>query len=141
MNITQPQENNTQIKNFENKEWQFADIEHYGRDHKYFRKTYKFIAKDDNQKIIGIIELTIEPNIALLESILVNHKLKRQGIGKKLLEYAEQFAMQQKCSKIFLETNEGWGAEKFYKKMGYEITGKHNNHVYGQTTLIFTKLF
>lgn len=141
MNITQLQKNSAQIKKFENKEWQFADIEHYGKNHKYFKKTYKFVAQDNNKKVIGIAELTIEPNIALLESILVDHQLKRQGVGKKLLRYVEQFAIQQKCSKIFLETNESWGAEKFYKKMGYKVTGKHDSHVYGQTTLIFTKFF
>ncbi|MBU0974473.1 GNAT family N-acetyltransferase [Patescibacteria group bacterium] len=141
MNITQLKQNNSQIKNFENKEWKFSDIEHYGKDNKYFKKSYKFAAQDDNENIVGIIEVIIEPNVALLEAILVDHQLKRQGIGKKLIEYAEMFAKQQKCSKIYLETNEGWGAEEFYKKMGYEITGKHKNHVYGQTGLIFTKFF
>ncbi|MDQ3008832.1 MAG: GNAT family N-acetyltransferase [bacterium] len=85
MNITQLQKNNTQIKDFEKKEWQFADNEHYGENHKYFRKTYKFVAQDNNKNILGFIELVIEPNIAFIEGLLVDHELKRQGIGKKTI--------------------------------------------------------
>ena len=57
------QKKDIELKDFENREWQFSDIEHYGENHEYFRKTYKFVMKDDNKKVIGMIELIIEPNI------------------------------------------------------------------------------
>jgi ribosomal protein S18 acetylase RimI-like enzyme len=40
-----------------------------------------------------------------------------------------------KCTKVWLETNEGWGAEKFYKKVGYEVTGIHEKHILNQKNI------
>jgi len=137
--ITNSSENKKIIDAFEKKEWQLADLEHYGKLVDFTKKKYKFVAKTDSGKIIGTLDLTIELNLAYVKSLLVGFKFRKIGVGKQLIETAENFAKDKKCTKVWLETNKGWAAEKFYKKVGYKVTGIHKNHILNQKTLILTK--
>ena len=137
--IKEVKKTSKEIKKFEEEEWLLADIEHYGKPRNFVKKTYKFIAKDKNKNIIGILGLTIEANISYLEDILISHKHRGEGIGTKLLLFAEKFAKDHNCTKIWTETDEDWKAADFYKKMGFKICGKHENHYLGRTGLILTK--
>ncbi len=105
----------------------------------FFQKKYKFIAENTSWEIIWTLELMIEVNLAFIEWLLVSSKHRRKGIGKELIQIAENHAKNHNCTKIYLETNEGWEAEKFYKKIWYKITGIHEKHILNQKTLIFTK--
>ena len=127
------------IKEFEKVEWTIADQEHYGKPINCTKKKHKFIAETDDGKITGTLDLTIEVNLALIDSLLVGSKYRRKGIGKQLIQEAESFAKENKCTKVYLETNEDWGAVEFYKKNGYKVTGVHEKHIMNQKTLIFTK--
>ncbi len=127
------------IQEFEKAEWIIADQEHYGKQVDFAKKSYKFVAYINDSKIAGTLDLTIEVNLAFIESVLVGSKFQKKGIGKQLVEKAENFAKENGCTKIYLETNEGWGAEEFYRRIGYEVTGVHEKHILGQKTLIFTK--
>jgi GNAT superfamily N-acetyltransferase len=134
--------NNTNIENFEKNEWIISDLEHYWKsDIDFTKRKYKFIAEDKSGEIVWILELSIEVNLAFIEALLVSSKSRKIGIGKLLIKKAEEHAKQNNCSKIYLETNEGWGAEEFYKKVWYKITWKHEKHILNQNTLIFTKFF
>ncbi|MDQ7009587.1 MAG: GNAT family N-acetyltransferase [Candidatus Gracilibacteria bacterium] len=142
INIELVKINNKVINDFEGKEWIIADIEHYGKaDINFEKKKYQFIAKNDLGEIMGVLNLVIEVNLAFIDSLLVGHKYRRMGVGKKLLTKAENIAKENNCSKIYLETNKGWKAVKFYEKYNYKITGIHEKHILGQDTLIFTKFF
>lgn len=138
MNIQEVKEVTESIKKFEEDGWYEADLEHYGCAKPYSKKKYKF-ASYDNEDVVGILDLVIEGNVANIENLLVNKVNRGRGIGKSLTQFAESFAKEKKCTKIWLYTEEGWEAEKFYKKVGYKITGKHKNHYLGNTELIFTK--
>ncbi len=129
------------IQAFEKQQWHLADIEHYGGPVDLRKKHYKFFTETDSGDITGILDLMIEGNVACIENLLVGSEYRKMGIGKNLVETAEEFAKEQKASKIWLETNEGWGAEQFYKKLAYQITGVHEKHIMQQTGLIFTKFF
>ncbi len=137
--ITQQIEKNTQVKEFEDREWNLADIEHYGRPNPFEKHEYKFVARNDNNQVVGILDLKVEANVAYLENILVGNQFRKQGIGKKLMMRAEEFAKDKSCTKIWLDTDEDWEAAKFYKRMGFEVTGTHENHYFGKKALIFTK--
>jgi ribosomal protein S18 acetylase RimI-like enzyme len=139
INISLSKRTSSKIKAFEKKEWRISDIEHYGKAINTTKKYYKFVAKDKSNNIVGTLDLMIEANLAYIEALLVSSNHRRMGIGKRLLEQAEKFAKQKKCTKIWLETNEGWNAVDFYKKNDYKVTGKHENHFLNQKALIFTK--
>ncbi len=139
MNIKLVKTSSDKIKAFEETEWGLADIEHYGKVVDMEKKKYKFVAENESGEITGTLDLMIEANIAFLEGLLVGSKFRRKGIGKKLLEKAEKLAKENKCTKIWLETNEGWGSAEFYGENGYKVTGEHEKHIMNQKTLIFSK--
>ena len=127
------------IKDFEKTEWSIADIEHYGGPRNFKKKKYKFVANNENGDIFGVLDLIIEANVSYLEGLIISHNHRGEGIGKKLLLFAEKFAKNNKCTKIWTETDEDWQAANFYKKMGFEICGTHENHYLGRRGLILTK--
>jgi len=131
---------NSEIAEFTKSAWKDADLEHYGRsDIDFTKKEYTLVAKNEDNKIMGILYFEIEVNVCFVDTLLVGKKFQNNGIGTKLLDYAEKFAKEKKCTKIYLETNEGWDAVKFYKKRGYKNTGMHEKHILGQNSLFFTK--
>ncbi len=139
-NIKIDNTNSKKIEDFEKKEWIISDLEHYGRsDIDFTKKKYKFISENKSSEILWTLELSIEINLAFIESLLVSSKHRKSWIGKSLIEKAESFAKEKGCSKIYLETNEWWWAEEFYKKVWYKITWRHEKHILNQNTLIFTK--
>lgn len=62
---------------------------------------------------------------ALIENVIVGSDFQREGIGKSLMDYIEDFCLQQNCSKIMLQTNsENRAARDFYSAMGYDPDAK-----------------
>lgn len=69
----------------------------------------------------------------LMKSILGN------GIGKSLMDKAEELAIKEKMHKIYLETGKNWDVAEFYKKLGYEQTGVLPQHYQRQDYIILSK--
>lgn len=62
---------------------------------------------------------------ALLENLIVSIDYQREGIGKSMIDYIEDFCLQKDCSKIMLQTsNENRNARDFYTAMGYDPDAK-----------------
>lgn len=62
---------------------------------------------------------------AVIENLVVSAEYQREGIGKSLMDYIEDFCLQQGCSKIMLQTNsENRNARDFYTAMGYDPDAK-----------------
>ncbi len=139
--FTQQKKAKQDVKEFESREWRLADIEHYGQANPFERHEYKFVARNEDNQVVGILDLKIEANVAYLENILVGHEFRKQGIGEELVAKAEKFAQDEGCTKIWLDTDEDWGAAKFYKRMGFKVTGTHEKHYFGKKAVIFTKYF
>lgn len=84
-----------------------------------------------DKKIIGLMAFRIRENIeensrfGEISVIVVKSELRKRGIGKKLMEYAEQLAHEKGCIGTWLVS--GFGREEqahpFYKELGYNITG------------------
>ncbi len=55
-----------------------------------------------------------------IKEIFVNPQYHRQGIGQKLLEYAERAGIDMGVSELFLWTNKSKTLINFYSKMGYQ---------------------
>jgi len=137
--ITTAKKNTAKIKEFEEKQWKLANIERYGKVKIARKKAYRLVSSDKNGDIVGMADLLIDNNIAHLDSLIVSAKHRREGVGRDLVLAVEKIARKHKCTKIAFETEENWVAPKFYKKMHYKIIGKHKNHYFGTTCLIFTK--
>ena len=82
---------------------------------------------EENKVILGyvylseVIFLGMEPFIEL-QSILVDSKLRRKGIGKRLIKAAEEWTVAAGFHKIVLSSRTHLtGAHEFYRSLGYNL--------------------
>jgi GNAT superfamily N-acetyltransferase len=86
---------------------------------------------EENCNIVGVLGFRIRENIEEVSKygeisvIVVDLEKRGRGIGRYLMTYAEQLAKEHGCVGTWLVS--GFGREeeahKFYKQLGYEITG------------------
>jgi GNAT superfamily N-acetyltransferase len=86
---------------------------------------------EDDAGIGGLMAFRIRENIeensrfGEISVLVVRPELRKKGIGKKLMEYAERLASEKECIGTWLVS--GFGREEmahpFYKSLGYETTG------------------
>lgn len=86
---------------------------------------------EENDEILGAFGFRIRENIeevsrfGEISVIVVSQNARLRGIGKYMMNYAEQLAKEQECVGTWLVS--GFGREedahKFYKQLGYEVTG------------------
>jgi ribosomal protein S18 acetylase RimI-like enzyme len=67
-----------------------------------------------NKKVVGYISLDNDE----IKKLHVNPEYHHMGIGKKLLQEIEKFAVKNKISKLVVESS--IYAEKFYEKFGFK---------------------
>lgn len=83
-----------------------------------------------DKKIIGTMQMSLIPNLTfqgskrcLIEGVRVAKTHQGQGVGKKMFEWAMDWARQNNCKIIQLTTNkERRDALVFYEKIGFENT-------------------
>jgi GNAT superfamily N-acetyltransferase len=93
--------------------------------------TYLFVCDDDGDVIATVLVCLCQDVMfgnqpfALIENFIVGPDYQREGIGKSLMDYIEDFCLQQDCSKIILQTSsENRSARDFYTAMGYDPDAK-----------------
>lgn len=89
---------------------------------KHPKKQISFILRDENQKILGGITGTNYWYHLHIDFLWVDESLRGQGYGKELLTRIEEFAIEQSCHLIQLDTF-SFQAPNFYQKFGYEVIG------------------
>jgi ribosomal protein S18 acetylase RimI-like enzyme len=123
---------------FEKREWEKADIEHYGQPLKWDKKNFK-ISAYEGRKIIGNLRMDIREGVAYVDAIIVSPENRGKGVGNQLMKKAEELARKNKTHKIYLQTGEDWTSLFFYLKLGYEITSKLPNHYHHVDFVELTK--
>jgi GNAT superfamily N-acetyltransferase len=86
---------------------------------------------EDHDTILGLLGFRVRENLEEVSKygeisvIVVDSAARRQGVGRFLMEFAENLAAEQGCIGTWLVS--GFGREEqahtFYKELGYEITG------------------
>lgn len=90
--------------------------------YKKLNKPVAFVATD-NDKIIGVIRGTPDR----INSLFVDGKYQKQGIGKKLVEFFVKTSKKQGIK--FIKVRSSVFAVKFYQAMGFKkTTGLRNPH-------------
>ncbi len=59
----------------------------------------------------------------MIQFLWIDDSIRGKGFGRKLIESAEQFAVEKKCRFIKVDTF-SFQAPDFYQSLGYEIYGK-----------------
>jgi ribosomal protein S18 acetylase RimI-like enzyme len=75
---------------------------------------------------------------AYVAVLAVDEALRGQGWGEQLMAHAEAWAIENKCSGIWLDTF-SFQAPKFYKKLGFSEFGSLPNFPGDQTRHFFKK--
>jgi aminoglycoside 6'-N-acetyltransferase I len=89
----------------------------------YFIAGHPFVAIIGD-KIVGVLVLIEDPYAKglyiVVDELVVNSKFQKKGIGKALIEFAEDYAKRKKAYIIYLYTHKNSYAFNFYKKMKYK---------------------
>jgi N-acetylglutamate synthase-like GNAT family acetyltransferase len=94
--------------------------------------THFLLVCDDEGEVIATALMCLCQDVmyqrqpfAVVENFVVNAHYQREGIGKSLIDYIEDFCVQKDCSKIMLQTqSENRSARDFYTAMGYDPDAK-----------------
>jgi ribosomal protein S18 acetylase RimI-like enzyme len=94
-------------------------------------KNNELIVAETGGEILGTLQITFTPSIsfqggkrATIESVRVDEKYRRRGIGKKLMLWAIKRAREENCFAVQLTTNaERADAHRFYENLGFK--GSH----------------
>jgi GNAT superfamily N-acetyltransferase len=88
------------------------------------------LVADNDGQVVGVCQVLIFQHFqhsggwcCEVESVHVRADQRSQGIGTRLLEAAETFAIEQGCYRIQLTSNNvREDAHRFYQRLGYEAT-------------------
>lgn len=78
-------------------------------------------------KVAGLVQYWITTSLAgnvqlLINEIVVDSRIRGQGIGKSIMDYITAIALQNRCQVILLATNiRNTRAQKFYFNQGFAI--------------------
>lgn len=136
--ISITESSNKEVEGFGKKEWALVNIEHYGKNLDYNQKDFVFKAIE-NGKIVGSIKFSHEAGVLTINYLIVAHDKRGLGIGKALTLKAEEVARRLESHKIYLITGKDWGAEKFYKALGYKQVGILKNHNFHEDFVAYDK--
>jgi len=95
-----------------------------------------FVAEDRDGKVIGWVHIYLCPLVevalqAEVGGLVVDERHRGQGVGQRLLEWAEQWAAQKGCSAVTVRSNViRERAHRFYARLGYRTV---------KTQRVFTK--
>ena len=89
-----------------------------------------YVCEEDG-KILGAFGFRIRENLeevsrfGEISVLVVSQHARLKGIGRSMMDYAEQLAREQGCIGTWLVSgfSREEDAHKFYKQLGYEVTG------------------
>lgn len=91
-----------------------------------------YVAEAEDGRIAGTLVLAILPNLThgarafgVIENVVVHPDFRRQGVGRKLMQYALAIAWERDCYKVMLLSGiRRREAHQFYTDLGFESDGK-----------------
>ena len=80
------------------------------------------IVATNKEAVIGVLVLKIMSDTLLkMRQVAVDFDLQKIGIGKKMIEFSEEYAKSNNYKKLELHARDV--AKEFYLKLGYDIVG------------------
>jgi len=94
-----------------------------------------FVAERE-EKVVGFIVLNMKCSDDNIDNVVVAKDEQGRGVGKALVEYVERLAKSRGYNVMKIDTTENvegvpWKAYGFWRKMGYEDSGKRIATEYG----------
>jgi ribosomal protein S18 acetylase RimI-like enzyme len=87
--------------------------------------------------VVGLLSLTPEPDSLLIENIAVHPGAQGSGLGRRLLEFAEQEAARRRLARLCLYTNEVMTeSQAVYARLGFREVRRATEHGYRRIFMI-----
>lgn len=84
-------------------------------------KKEEYYISEENEKIIGIISLRERNMMLYIETLAVAKNIQSSGIGKKLVEFARQFARENNFKVLRTTSFYEYGVKDFWIKQGFQL--------------------
>lgn len=98
----------------------------------------RFFLRNENDEIVGgLLAITLWQWLHV-DILWLDEKYRNQGFGRKLIQTAEEKAIERGCRFAFLDTWE-FQAKEFYLKLGYEVFGELPNFPKGYSRCFLKK--
>jgi ribosomal protein S18 acetylase RimI-like enzyme len=97
------------------------------------------IAATRGGEIVGVLGLRIAASLAHVDSLIVVPAQRRQGVGRALLDRAEQLANYYNAHKMTLEAPAASEAAAFFEACGYKIEAILPQHTWKLDVAIMRK--
>jgi GNAT superfamily N-acetyltransferase len=88
-----------------------------------------FASNESGAIVAGLLGFTLW-NGCFISALWVAETLRQKGIGRQLLATVEEFAVQNDCSHIHLDTFD-FQARGFYEKVGFDVFGTIEDYPIG----------
>ena len=95
-------------------------------------QSIKYFGAVENGKVVSTCFCAVIPNltrlggsIGFIENVVTDKDFRKQGLGKKVMETAIEFAREKNCYKVILESG-AWRTEahQFYRNLGFDDIAK-----------------
>lgn len=104
----------------------------------YLDKHYEPFVYEEDGKILGVIMLQRDYLMLDVFNLYVDIEHRGKGIGRVLLDFAEEYARKKKLHGVKLETSkDNKEAQRFYLKCGYQRVGEVKNYRLKDSISIF----
>ena len=104
----------------------------------YRKEQVKWLRFDERDSLCGALAADILWDWIYVDERCVATESRRKGIGRQLMQCAEQFACSQGLQGIWLWT-QSWQAEDFYRRLGYREFTRFDNFPAGHARIGFRK--
>jgi GNAT superfamily N-acetyltransferase len=96
-----------------------------------------FYEDDNGTKQAGLISETFG-NWLCIKYLFVSEAFRNKGIGKKIMQTAEETARNRGCKYVFVDTF-NFQAPEFYKALGFQEVFRLKNYPYNGSRYYYTK--
>jgi ribosomal protein S18 acetylase RimI-like enzyme len=126
--------------NAENKQALVDGLLTYHKNHGHPRKTdvFSIFIKGSNNEPIGGIMVSFLWNGMHIDSLWVDEKYRKKGLGSKLMHMVEAEGIKRGSTVSYTDTF-SWQAPEFYAKLGYSKYGEIKNFPKGNSLIYFKK--
>ncbi|RAU45455.1 MULTISPECIES: GNAT family N-acetyltransferase [unclassified Pseudomonas] len=97
-----------------------------------------FVRDEETDAVLGGLHGRILYRWMFIELLVVPERARSQKLGSRLMAMAEDFAREQQCIGVWLDTFE-FQAPGFYRKQGYQAFGQLSDYPPGHSRLFFQK--
>ena len=105
----------------------------------YKKEHVKWLAFDERRDLKGVLTAETLWDWMYIDEVWVSPEARGQGLGRRLMQLAEEFARSQDLQGLWLWT-QSWQAEGFYRQLGFSEFTRFDNFPVGHARIGFRKV-